>query len=83
MTKPVNDKMAENYIKVAQVPGNMTQIFQPLDLTVNGSAKVFMKKGFTKWYNCCIVQELDNCNDVDSIDIQLKMPIVKPLHAHG
>ena len=48
MTKPVIDKMAENYIKLVKVPANMTRIFQPLDLIVNRSAKVFMKKRFTE-----------------------------------
>ena len=76
MTKPVIDKMAENYIKLVKVPANMTRIFQPLDLIVNRSAKVFMKKRFTEWHSRCIVQELDNGKD-----IQLKMSILKPLHA--
>ena len=31
-------------IKVVKVPANMTHFFQPLDLTVNGSAKNFMRK---------------------------------------
>ena len=79
MTQPVIDKMAENYIKLVKVPANITQIFQPLDFTENGSAKEFMKNHFTKWYSRCIVQELDNGKDVASINIQLKMPM--PLHA--
>ena len=57
--------------------------FSAITLTVNGSAMAFMKNLFTKWYSRCIVQELDNGNDVDTIDIQLKMSILKPLHAHG
>ena len=31
-------------IKVVKVPANITHFFQPLDLTVNGSAKNFMRK---------------------------------------
>ena len=80
MTKPVIDKMVENYIKLVK-PANMTQSFQPLDLTVNGTVKVFMKKCFTKCYSDYIVQELDNGKDIDSIDIQLKVSILKPLLA--
>ena len=71
MTKSVIDKMAENYIIFVKVPANMTRIFQPLDLTVNGSTKAFMKKRFTEWYSRRIVQELDSDKNVDSIDIQL------------
>ena len=79
MTKPVINKMSESYMKLVKVPANMTQIFQPLDLTVNVSVKVFMKKRFTKQYSRCIAQELDNGKDIDSIDIQLKMFILKSL----
>ena len=41
-----------------------------------------MKKCFTEWYSCCIVQELDSGKGVDNIDIQLKMLVLKPLHAN-
>ena len=37
-------------IKVVKVPANMTQFSQPLDLTVNGSTKNFMRKRFVTWY---------------------------------
>ena len=59
----------------------MTQIFQPLDLTVNGSTKAFMKKRFIEWYSRCIMQELDRVKDVYSIGIQLNMHLLKPLHS--
>ena len=81
MTKLVIDKIAENYIKPVKVPAKMTRVFQPLDLTVNGSAKAFMKKRFSEWYSRCVMQELDIGKDVDSIDIQLKMSVLKSLHA--
>ena len=48
MTKAVINKISQNYMKLVKVPANMTQIFQPLDLTVNLSVKVLMKKRFTK-----------------------------------
>ena len=40
-----------------------------------------MKKHFVEWYTSCILQELGNGKDVDSIDIQLNMAILKLLHA--
>ena len=55
MTKLVIDKIAENYIKPVKVPAKMTRVFQPLDLTVNGSAKAFMKKRFSEWYSRCVM----------------------------
>ena len=82
VTKPVIDKMTENNIKLVKVPANMTQLFQPSDLTINGAAKAYMKKRFTEWYSRCIIQELDSGKGVDNIDIQLKMSVLKPLHAN-
>ena len=40
-----------------------------------------MKKRFAEWCTRCILQELGNGKDVDSIDIQLNMSILKLLHA--
>ena len=39
-----------------------------------------MKKHFAEWYTRCILQELGNGKDIDSIDIQLNMSILKLLH---
>ena len=82
VTKPVIDKMTENNINIVKVTANMTRLFQTLDLTANGAAKAYMKKRFTEWYSRCIIQELDSGKGVDDMDIQLKMLVLKPLHAN-
>ena len=41
MTEKVKDRLAAIDVVLVPVPVNMTHIFQPLDLTVNGSAKSF------------------------------------------
>ena len=76
VTKPVIDKLTENNIKFVKVPANMTRLFKPLDLTVNGAAKAYMKKCFTEWYSRFIIHELDSDKGVDNIDIQLKMSVL-------
>ena len=55
VTKPVIDKMTENNIKLVKVPANMTRYFQPLDLTIIGAGKAYMKNCFTEWYSRCII----------------------------
>ena len=60
----------------------MTNLFQPLDLTVNGSAKAFMKRKFTDWYSSSISKQLDEGKAIDDVDMDLKLSILKPLHAH-
>ena len=39
MTKDVVNKYLDNNILIVNVPKNMTQFYQPLDLTVNGFCK--------------------------------------------
>ena len=51
MTEPVLNKLRENGICLVRVPPNMTDLYQPLDLTVNGAAKAFMKWKYTEWYS--------------------------------
>ena len=81
MTRPVLQKLEEHRIFIVRVPPNMTNLFQPLDLTVNGAAKAFMKRKYTEWYSGEIANALDSCKELHDIDIQLKLSILKPLDA--
>ena len=69
-------------IKVVKVPANMTHFFQPLDLTVNGSAKNFMRKRFVTWYAEEIKKQMDTGVPAESIDVNLKLISLKALHAN-
>ena len=80
MTDPVIQKLKENHIKVTRVPLNMMNLFQPLDLTVNGYVKAFMNKKLTKWYSSSIAKQLDEGKAVEDIDVELKLSVLKTLH---
>ena len=69
-------------IKVVKVPANMKHFFQPLDLTVNGSAKYFMRKKFVTLYAEEIKKQMDAGVPVESIDVNLKLTSLKALHAN-
>ena len=47
--------------KVVCVAANMTYLLQPPDLTVNGYAKKFTRRKFSKWYSSQIMKQLDDC----------------------
>ena len=81
MTDPVKEKLRQNNILLVRVPANMTNLFQPLDLTVNGSFKAFMKQKFTEWYSKEIAKGLDNGVQLEDIDVKLRLSVLKPLHA--
>ena len=58
------NKLAENHIKYMKVRANMMNLFKPLNLTINKSAKVSMKKKFTEWYSL----EVDSLDLLDPLD---------------
>ena len=60
----------------------MTQLFQPLELTVNGAVKAYMKRRFTEWYSKCIAVQLDEGKEIEDVDVQLKLSVLKPIHAN-
>ena len=74
-------KMKENHILFVRVLANMRNIFQPLDLTVNGSFKSLMKRKFTEWYCKEIGKQLEENVPIEDSEIKLKVSVLKPLHA--
>lgn len=81
MTSSVHEVLDKNNICVVNVPANMTHLYQPLDLTVNGYAKKFLKNKFNNWYANQISKQLDAGTKLDEIRIKLKLSLLKPLHA--
>ena len=50
MTSEVTNLLRNNNIFFVTVPNNMTYLFQPLNLPVNGYCKSFIKKKFAEWF---------------------------------
>ena len=74
-TEYVLTVLKDNNILLVRVPANMTHIFQLLDLTVNGTFKLFTRKKFSKWRNRQILRALENgCEIMDAkTDAKLKL----------
>ena len=71
----------EANILIINVPTNMTKYYQPLDLTVNGYAKRFLKSKFTEWYSSQVRAYLDNGVSIDDIEVGLQLSKIKRIHA--
>ena len=71
----------DNNILLVRVRANMTHIFQPLGLTVNGTFKNFMRKKFSEWYSREILHTLENVYEVMDSRVDVKLTIMKQLHA--
>ena len=83
MTGPVLKVLSDNHVLLESVPANFTYLFQPLDVQggPNGYVKRIMKKKFTTWYADQITQAMDKGQELETIEVALKLSIVKPLHA--
>ena len=66
---------------VVLVPANITNFLQPLDLTVNGYVKKFMRGKFNAWYSLQIGNQLDAGKQLQDIDVPLRLSLLKPCHA--
>ena len=83
MTGPVLKVLSNNNVLLQSVPGNFTYLFHPLDNEggPNRFVKRLMKKKFSDWCTAQIMQTMDGGRELDSIVIELKLSVIKPLHA--
>ena len=81
MTSEVTNLLKSFNIFFATVPNNMTHLFQPLDLTVNGHCKSFMKKKFAEWFAQQFDKQLTLGKKVEDIEMKFHLTEIKPIHA--
>ena len=60
----------------------MTYFFQPLDLTVNGQAKIFCKNKFATWYSAEIQKQVNDGVMFEDVNVDLKLSILMPIHVN-
>jgi len=82
-TEVVKESLRINRIEVVTVPKNMTHLLQPLDLTTNATFKKFEKRAFSEYFTSCIMKalEVEPDRDVTSVEVDLRLSILKPRHA--
>lgn len=73
--------IADNNCVFVVVPANMTNYFQPLDLTVKGPAMQFLKGTFQQWYARKTTKQIDKGIDVYCIDVNTKLSVMKLIRA--
>ena len=79
MISDVNESLTKNHLCVVNVPVNMTTCFyQPLDVTVSGYCKKFLKEKFSNWYGGQFSKQLERRIKLDEAKIKLTL---KPPHA--
>ena len=81
MTPAVLDAFKEENICIVNVPANRTKFYQPLDLTVNGYAKRFLKRKFNEWYSGQVKTQLDKNIAIEDVQVGLQLTRLKRIHA--
>ena len=81
MTEDVVRQYQDNNILIVNVPSNMTKYYQPLDLTVNGYCKKFLKRKLTQWYSAEVTRQLPNKVVLEDVQVKLQLTKLKPLQA--
>ena len=71
----------KNLCELVIVPHNLTNKFQPLELTINKKAKKFISNKFNKWYAEKVSKELRLGKAAGDVKVSLKLSELKPLHA--
>ena len=91
------EQMKKNDLIPLFVPASCTSELQPLDLTVNSEFKRILKSKFITWYADQLTNQFDSLNldskmddttkpnnmpgTVDKAQVNLKISVLKPLHA--
>ena len=81
ITYKVTKFIEENNFVFVQVPNNVTDQFQPLDLNVNDHTKEFLKGKFECWFAQQITDQLKGGSSVHDVQVPLKLKVIKLIHA--
>ena len=73
--------LKKNDIIAIHVPKNHTNLFQPLDISVNKSAKCFIVDKYQDWHAEKVLQQLNRGVAAHDVKVDVKLSIMKPLHA--
>ena len=82
MTSEGTTLLQENNIFFVTVPNNMTHLFQPLDLTVNGFCKSYLKRKFAQWFAQQFDRQLAVSKKVEDTEMKFQLTEIKPIHAN-
>ena len=71
----------ENSCDVVIVPHNLTNNFQPLDLSINKAAKSFIQNKYNDWFADQVFTQLQNGKDPTDVKISSKLSDLKSIHS--
>ena len=83
ITAKINEILEENNIHVCLLPPNSTDVLQPMDISVNKPAKVYLRNEFQLWYSEKVLERIEeeNVDAADITPIKMGLPIMRELGA--
>ena len=76
----LRERCSENYCEVVIVPHNLTNKFQPLDISVNKAAKAFIQNMYNEWFSNEVATQLNRGVDPTEVKVTSKLSHLKPLY---
>mgnify|MGYP007024294226 CR=1 FL=1 len=73
--------MEANHVLSIKVPATHTDLFQPLDISVNKPAKAFISGKYQQWYADRVADQLTRGIIAQNVKVDIRLSVVKPLHA--
>ena len=80
-TPKVIDCLRKNNCLSIFIPSNHTNLFQPLDISVNKGTKRFLVEKYQDWYASQVTSQLERGFSPHDVKVDVKLTTVKPLHA--
>ena len=71
---------AKNNCELVIIPHNLTNKFEPLDISINQSAKKFISNKFNAWYADRVSKQMSNEVALGAVKTSLKLSDFKPHH---
>ena len=81
-TPAVNDLLKDNNCIVQHVPNNHTNLFQPLDISVNKSAKSFISDKYQEWYASEVTSQLGKVIDPYNVKVDVNLTTLNPFSSN-
>lgn len=80
-TAAVFNLLEESNIVYEHIPNGCTDKLQPLDLSVNKSAKSYLREKFSTWYAEQVKQQLNAGKQATDVQVDMRLSVMKELSA--
>ena len=82
-TAAVHNLLEENGIVYVHIPNGCTDKLQPLHVSVNKSAKSYLREKFSTWYAEQVNLQLSGGKQASEVQVDMRLSVMKELSVNG